>query len=170
MELTVVCLNCEIPQATATVTDDCANNAFNIALDVASTGDAATVDLVYSVNGGAPQTEAGIGVGVTDLGPFTVGDNVTLSVNHDNDSNCDLDLGTFTDLNSCPLIIACGEPEVVETYCYVASDSMYWFYQSSGAGTMRLRFEQAYRKQYVEKFIYDGPDNTAPIRSSTTIP
>jgi len=162
---TVVCLNCEIPQATATVTDDCPGNAFNIAVDVVSTGDATTVDLEYIVNGGAPQTSAGVGTGITNLGPFTVGDNVSLSVNHDNDANCNLDLGVFTDLNSCPLIIACGEPEVVETYCYVGSDSQFWFYQSSGAGTMRLRFNQGTIESntYDDLIIYDGIDNTAPV-------
>lgn len=162
---TVTCLNCLLPVVSAIVVDDCLNNQFNIDLDVVSTGDGSTVEAVFSVNGGPNQSQSGLGVGVTSIGPFLVNDQVALAVIHDSDPACTVSLGTLTDTGTCPNLITCGQPALVETYCYEPSDSQDWSYQAIGSGTLRLRFNigTIESNTFDDLAIYDGPDNTAPI-------
>ncbi|MEZ4807898.1 MAG: T9SS type A sorting domain-containing protein [Flavobacteriales bacterium] len=159
----VVCLDCELPVVGAGVVEDCANNQFSINVEVASTGDAATVNVVYTVNGGAPATEAGVGVGQTVIGPFTINDNVDIVIEHGSNSLCDLELGTITDSGACPTLIECGGTPLTETYCYDVNESPFWFYSGdAGTGALRLTFNagviQGAFSDGLE--IYDGVDNT----------
>ena len=158
----VECLNCQLPAATATNVDDCVNNSFNVPVDVTSTGDGATVTIVYSVNGGTPVFLTGIGVGITDLGPFTVNDLVSVFVQHESDPTCNIELGVITDGGDCPNLITCGAQPLIETYCYVANDFHSWSYQSIGTGTLRLRFNRGTIESHTweDLRIYDGIDNS----------
>ncbi|MCB0769452.1 MAG: hypothetical protein KDC00_03505, partial [Flavobacteriales bacterium] len=164
-EWEVVCLDCTLPQASVSVVDDCPNNQFSIPVVVASTGDGAIVNITYTVNGGDPQTVVDVGVGTADLGPFTVGDVVNVTVEHEDNPLCNLAFGDLTDTGECPTLVVCGEIGLEETYCYVANDAQDWRYQASGSGTMRLRFLRGTIESntFDDLRIYDGPDNTAPL-------
>ncbi|MCU0320154.1 MAG: hypothetical protein MUE88_08755, partial [Flavobacteriales bacterium] len=70
----VNCLNCTYPQTTYEIVQDCENQQWSLEVDVLSTGDGSTINLNYNVNGGGLQSEAGIGTGITVLGPFGLGD------------------------------------------------------------------------------------------------
>ena len=161
----VNCLNCAYPQVATNVVEDCPNNQWTLEVDVLSTGDGSTVNLDYNVNGGGVQSEIGVGVGVTILGPFAIGDVVDVTVVHESDAICNLALPTITDPGNCPTIIECGVPPITETYCYGPSDAQEWRYESSGAGTLRLRFLRGTieSNNYDSLEIYDGPDATAPL-------
>ena len=161
----VECLNCQLPQATATNVDDCVNNQFSVPVDVTSLGDGGSVTITYAVNGGTPVVLPGIGLGVTTLGPFTINDVISLFVQHESDAACTLSLGLFTDSGDCPNLITCGAPALIENYCYVANDSQNWSYQSVGSGTLRLTFHFGTIENIIfdSLRIYDGLDNTAPL-------
>ena len=166
----VVCLDCNIPEVSYTVVDDCPNNQFNIPVNVASTGDGSVVNIVYTVNGGAPQTIAGVGVGETVVGPFTVNDVVNMTVQHESNPLCHVEFGNITDTDTCPNLIVCGAAPLIETYCYGPNDSQDWFYSAVGSGTLRLRFLRGTIESntFDRIRIYDGSDNTGPLLFSHT--
>lgn len=161
----VVCLDCEVPQATVTVVDDCPNNQFSLEVDVASVGDGGVVNFLYTVNGGGQQVVADAGVGVTVLGPFLVNDVVVVTMEHGNNPLCNIALGSFTDSDQCPNLIFCGQPALEETYCYGPNEARDWYYEAVGSGTLRLRFLRGTIESatWDRVRIYDGPDNTAPL-------
>ncbi|MDX9752035.1 MAG: T9SS type A sorting domain-containing protein, partial [Flavobacteriales bacterium] len=158
----VVCLDCEIPTATVSLDEDCEVGEYTIELDITSTGSGATVDLVYSVNGGDPVTETGVGTGITVLGPFGTGSSVDVQLQHESNDLCDLDLGTITDSGDCPAFVHCGEPALQQSYCYVNSDNTSWGYQGVGEGALRLTFTAGSIESatFDHLTIYDGPDAT----------
>ncbi len=61
--------------------------------------------------------------------------------------------------------VVCGDAGVISTYCYVASDSQTWNYEASGAGTMRLRFNQGTIESatFDHLTIYDGSNATGTV-------
>jgi hypothetical protein len=164
-EWSVQCLDCLLPAATVSIVEDCPNNQFTLPLDVTSVGDGASVSVSYTVNGGTAQTQTGIGLGQTILGPFAVNDVVNLTLEHENNPLCNIPFGDLTDPGNCPTIIECGVPAIVETYCYEPNDAQEWRYESGGAGTLRLRFLRGTIESntYDSLEIYDGPDATAPL-------
>ncbi len=161
----VECLNCQLPQATATNVDDCANNQFTVPVTVTSLGDAPTVNIIYAVNGGGAEVLSGIGLGTTVLGPFTINDIVTVIVQNGFDPSCSVALGVITDSDDCPNLIVCGAPALVETFCYNANEIRDWTYQSVGSGTLRLRFNRGTIESntWDDLAIYDGTDATGTL-------
>ncbi|MBK9514342.1 MAG: T9SS type A sorting domain-containing protein [Flavobacteriales bacterium] len=94
---------CTDPDGSVTVTTDCPNYQFSMAVEVLGVGDATTTTLSYSVNGGAPTLVPGlIEFDIENIGPFTVGDDVAVFLNHETDGGCNRNLGTFTDNGTCP--------------------------------------------------------------------
>jgi hypothetical protein len=161
----VACLQCALPQASVDVTEDCDNNQFNVVVDVASTGDGSTIDLNYTVNG-TPQTLAGVGTGISTLGPFAINDQISLSMAHEFDALCNINLGNFTDSGMCPTLVTCGEPDVLESYCYTDSDDQFWVYELVGTdGALYLQFTAGFieSSSFDHLTIYDGPDANSPI-------
>lgn len=161
----VECLNCQLPQATATNVDDCINNQFSIPVNITSTGDASTVTIAYAVNGGSPVELPGVGLGETVLGPFTINDVVSVFIQHESDPACTLALGVITDGGDCPNLITCGAAPLQETYCYEPNDAQSWSYQSVGSGTLRLTFIRGTIEStnWEDLRIYDGIDNTGTL-------
>lgn len=159
----VQCLGCQIPQATATNVDDCANNQFSIDVDITSLGDGTEVSLLYTVNGGAPTTQSGLGLGVATIGPFAINDEVTIFVQHASNSDCNLSLGVVTDSGTCPTLIDCGT-EWNEVFCHGNNLDQTWYYQGTGAFPLALVFNGGSLETCCDRlYVYDGPDATAPL-------
>ena len=161
----VQCLNCVLPQASAASVDDCPNNQFSIPVDISGVGDGAAVTIAYTVNGGAQQFVSGVTVGQVVLGPFTVNDIVFISIQHEFDATCNIDLGSFTDQGTCPNLIVCGAPAIVENYCYEPSDAHSWSYTNVGSGTLRLTFIRGTIESntWDHLRIYDGTDASGTL-------
>jgi hypothetical protein len=79
--LALNCTNTPVA-ATATVVDDCGTSSFDVDVDVTDLGGAASVTIAYSVNGVAQTPLTGVLAGVTNLGPFTAGDEVSITVSN----------------------------------------------------------------------------------------
>ncbi|MBK7268551.1 MAG: hypothetical protein IPI07_03220 [Flavobacteriales bacterium] len=157
---------CTAPIASVTaVTPDCLTNTMAIDVNVTSLGDATSVTVQYSVNAGPYVTACNlVAPGPCSITGLNVTDVVNVQVVHDQDNVCSIDLGDYAveDL-SC---ITCGDPALVETYCYSASDNESWRYEATGGGTLKLKFnrgtiETAGTLDIVT--IYDGPDATYPV-------
>jgi hypothetical protein len=112
---------CTDPEGSVTVTTDCANYQFSIDVEVTGVGDGTSTDLSYTVNGGAATVIPGLVADPTPvtIGPFTVDDNVAVFLNHSSDVNCNRNLGTFTDNNTClPLGTNCLSARPVTSFPY----------------------------------------------------
>ncbi|MBP7450405.1 MAG: hypothetical protein KA817_10215, partial [Flavobacteriales bacterium] len=156
---------CTAPIASVTaVTANCLTNTMSIDVNVTSLGDATSVTVQYSVNAGPYLTACNLVApgpcSITGLSTTAV---VNVQVVHDQDNVCSIDLGNYA-LNDLTCI-TCGDPAVVENYCYVASDDKSWHYVASGGGTLKLKFNRGTLESnaFDDLTIYDGPDNTYPI-------
>ena len=160
----VACLDCAMPQASVEVVPDCDQQQFSLEVDITSVGDASTAQIQYTSSGGT-ETLSGLGVGITTLGPFPLGEMVQVSVLHEFDGLCVVDLGSFTN-TLCPLHVVCGEPNIEENYCYGNNDSQEWLYQLIGNdGSLYLQFNTGMIESntWDQLTIYDGQDANAPI-------
>ncbi len=165
LEWRVFCLDCTIPTASVSVLEDCDLGTFEVVVNVTSVGDGGPAILSYTVDGGIEMQVTGVGVGTTTLGPFSIGEEIMLSLLHGTSPLCNVPLGIFTDAGICPTPVACGGDAVEATYCYVASDEQYWLYEAQGTGTMKLVFIRGTIEGtvYEDLVIYDGPDANSPI-------
>jgi hypothetical protein len=95
---------CDAPTATAAIDfSECPSPLFNVLVDLTGIGDATSVDIVESVNGGADNV---VHSEVTMLqeyvmGPYAMGESVVVTVIHNEDVQCNINLGTFT-AAGCP--------------------------------------------------------------------
>ena len=91
------------PTAFATPIDDCAEYQFSIDVEFLDVGDSAggVVNIQYVV-GGVVNTVAGVGVGVTTIGPFAYDAQVQVYIRNLTDPSGDRWLGTITSSGACP--------------------------------------------------------------------
>lgn len=167
METTVqLLLDCEHPVATYAFTEDCDLGGYYIDVDITSTGDGPTVDLIVT-QGGFPSVTEDLGIGVIQLGPFFYGDQPSVSVAHATDPLCTLNFGVLEPFPSCPIAVQCGlgAPAVPQAYCYGNDQVRSWHYQGAGTGTMRLRFlVGTIASSFGDSLrVYDGSDATGTL-------
>lgn len=86
--INVIVATCVPAIATTTVVPDCANSQYSIDVDVTTVGDATEIT-------DGTTTWAISGTGIINVGPFTGGSSVSLSITH-TDVTCDFSMGTFT--------------------------------------------------------------------------
>jgi hypothetical protein len=161
-EWNVVCLDCEVPQVGVGISEDCLTGEFMVNLDVLSTGSGATVDVVYTVNGGAPVTVEGLGVGETSIGPFLFDDVVALEAHHESNPLCNIVLGEVTDSGTCPDLIECGT-DYNDIYCPGNNEDRRYYYQGTGTFPIALFINAGSLEACCDRIrVYDGGDITAP--------
>lgn len=161
-EWEVVCIDCTLPIVGASVVDDCENDAFSIPVTVASTGDGATVNIVYSLNGASPDVIVGVGVGQTILGPFTINDVVNVMVEHESNALCNVNLGDLTDTGTCPTLVVCGT-ELNVTHCPGNQTNEIFYYSGVGSFPLALLFNAGTLETCCDRiYVYDGPDENSP--------
>ncbi|RSK38283.1 T9SS type A sorting domain-containing protein [Mangrovimonas spongiae] len=137
----------------STVVDDCGNsNEFSVDVVVSTVGDGTVVS--------DGTNTFPIIAGTVTAGPYTVGDTVTLTVQH-SDSACDFPLGDFE--SDCPQIVTCGTP-INTTYCYLDNDDTTWTFTSSDGSSLRVDFIEGYFEDCCDDIIiYDGADTSAAV-------
>lgn len=154
-------LNCTPPAFSVGTVNDCANNQYGIDVNITSIGDAPFVNLTYVVNGGSPVTLPGFGVGVVNIGPFTSGDLVNVTIEHAADPACNQTLANISNF-PCP-IISCGP--TTYTYCYTNNDETAFIYQSATSEPLGILFLSGFMYQFGGDIItiHDGLDGFAPV-------
>ncbi|MBL7940609.1 MAG: T9SS type A sorting domain-containing protein [Flavobacteriales bacterium] len=161
-EWEVSCLDCDLLDVDHTIVDDCPNDQFSIPVEVISTGDGSIVNIVYTVNGGDPQTVINVGVGIADLGPFAESDTVNVVVEHENSALCNFELGDLTATGTCPILIDCGT-ELADSTCYGNNAQLGFYYQGTGTFPLGLFFDSGLLFFGDSLFVYDGGDFNAPV-------
>lgn len=161
-EWEVRCMACLLPTANVTMEEDCDLQQFTLVVDVTSTGDGATVDLMATVDGGASTTTPDLGLGEVTLGPWPLGSDIQLDIRHDVNNDCNYVLGTFSDSGTCPLHIECGT-EHADELCHGDGLDQRYYYLGTGTFPIALFFNAGSLETCCDEIhVYDGGDVTAP--------
>jgi parallel beta-helix repeat protein len=159
----------EVPDLDLAVVDDCNAAEFSISVLVNSTGNSPTVNLSYTVNGGAPTVVSGLGVGAqAPLGPFLQLDEVVVSI-VDPVGGCNSTLPVFR--SACPEIVTCPNT-LVKNYCYTNNDTRTWTFTSSNPNeTLTLTFISGTIDAAGDDVlrIYSGTDDSGPLLASSSV-
>ncbi|TVR38010.1 MAG: hypothetical protein EA392_11300, partial [Cryomorphaceae bacterium] len=159
-EISCVTLPCLNPIASVSIADDCANNEFSIVVDLTSLGDASTVDIVPSSGSSITGVNT---TGVYSLGPYSIGTNVDIDIIHNDDQNCNLSLGSFTDSGNCPIPVTCGQT-FTDNHCYGNFDPTTFSYFSVSGDPLEMTFTAGGIEACCDNIlIYDGLDNTGTL-------
>jgi len=137
--------NCTVPVATTSVVDDCQNSQFSIEVDITDLGDASS--LTISNDAGVDATTGINAIGIVTVGPFSSDSIVTLTLEHEQDSVCNVDLGSSA--SACPpsndtcggaIDVACDQTVTGDTSNPLATDTVgnasadLWYSYSGPAG------------------------------------
>ena len=116
---------CVDPDGSVSPNVDCGTYSFSLDVEVLFTGDGATTDLVYTVDGGVPTTVPGlVDFDVFNIGPFPIGSTVNVVLAHESDDACDRNLGNFQPGLACPPPgTSCALPLVVNSFPYTQSNT-----------------------------------------------
>ncbi|MEO8732977.1 MAG: hypothetical protein ABI373_01465, partial [Flavobacteriales bacterium] len=124
--------------------------------------------VIHNVNGGVNDTLFNQPTGSYNLGPFTVGQLVNITVTHSSNYLCNLHFNN-QQAGLCPTLITCGDTALSYTYCYGDNDTHAWHWHNNTLGTpLSIVFSQGFVDYYYGSFgdqfvIYDGADATAPV-------
>lgn len=158
-------LDCTPPAATVTVEDSCSINAFFLSVNISDYGDGTGSDIIHTVDNGTPDTLFAAPLGVSLIGPFPAGQSVDVTVTHSSNPLCNAQFNE-NHSNECPEPISCGEPTLVDSYCFGLHDYHEWRWQNTDpGGTVALLFNSGtlYAPGSTQLTIYDGNDNTGAI-------
>jgi len=126
-------------QPTATFTEQCAgDNEYEVVVDISNVGGGAT-PLTISNDAGVPPTTGITSTGSYTVGPFQLGTDVTITLEHVSDNSCDLVYDASDDGLGCTRIIGCGAP-YIETYCYGNNDDSYFYYSTPDGSNITIDF------------------------------
>ncbi len=151
------------PVADAAIDEDCLNNQFTVDVTVTDLGGGPAVDVDYSVNGGATQTQTGLLLGTTQLGgTFASTDQVQI-LGYTN-GTCSA-AGEYLS-SSCPIIFDCNNPPIISGYCYGATNRTWTFTTTQGGETLSLTFLSGCIAPGDVISFYDGTDNSNFITSN----
>ncbi|MGH1436401.1 MAG: T9SS type A sorting domain-containing protein [Lewinella sp.] len=148
---------CTGPTATFTEVENCATG-FTVDINVTSMGDADSYDV--QVGGSSVGTISG--TGTTNVGPFTNGIPVDITLIHDSDSDCDITENGLVNATTCPTSVDCGGGGVTDTYCYTNSDfEVIEFTSSDGTSPLKITFNSGtVENTYDELIVYDSDGTT----------
>ncbi len=97
-DLSIIETLCTSPSATySVVPTNCGIGQFSIKVDVSALGDGTGVD----ISDGVTTFETNVGTGIYTIGPFTAGDNKTITVDGTSYSGCSTSSGSLTEACSC---------------------------------------------------------------------
>ena len=135
-----ICANgtpmCDIP--VATYSGEClGNNEYQVKVNLTDLGDSPNVNIT---NDGGGSAHYGItSTGEYIVGPFALGQDVNITIEHTGDNVCNKILEVSGDQFGCPNLITCGTPLNVE-YCYKNGGNPVFIYSSVGGTPITITF------------------------------
>jgi len=163
----VGCHDCTPAAATYQVVTDCDAQSFNVDVHLTDLGSQSTVELINNVDATIVTASD---TGIYTVGPFPILSLVTVTVQNDTNSLCNIHSPVLTN-PLCPSFVVCGDPPVDNTYCYLNNDNHAWHWQSSTGSALSILFSAGTIESatFDHLRIYDGPDNNAPLLFSHTV-
>jgi len=150
-------------QPTASFTEQCAGeNQYEVVVDISNVGGGAT-PLTISNDAGVPATTGITSTGSYTVGPFQLGNDVTITLEHVSDNSCDLVFDASDDGLGCTYNIGCGVP-YVDTYCYGNNDNAYFAYTTDDNSNVTIDFISGLIQSPQDRIlIYDGDPMTGTL-------
>ncbi|MBK8228885.1 MAG: thrombospondin type 3 repeat-containing protein [Flavobacteriales bacterium] len=109
-------ISCTAPAATASVVANCGTNAYTISVNVTSAGDAPNVT-IQSPTG--TNVHANVGTGTYSIGPIPFGTARTVTVVHNGNAACSLNLGSFNYTNAAGVCHGASVYPIADNGCGV---------------------------------------------------
>lgn len=135
-DVTVSCATCVNPIATYSVVSNCAvGPEFFVDVDVTDLGSAGTVS-VSDNQGSAIQTVST--TGIVTFGPYVNNIPVVISVNNDDDVNCEISSSSLTQEFCLNTIVDCNSGQINAFYCYENDDINVFTYTSTDGTALNL--------------------------------
>jgi hypothetical protein len=160
-----VCVNgtATCTQPTVTFNEVCGGlNQYNVEVNISNLGDAPEVNITN--NGGADAITGITTSGVQIVGPFSLGEEVTITVEHSTDATCNIS-EVVTDLGiPCNRVISCGTP-LNQTYCYGNNDDTPFLYSSPDNSPITITFNSGLIQNIPGEriIIRNGNNGSAPV-------
>ncbi|MFZ1693609.1 MAG: proprotein convertase P-domain-containing protein, partial [Flavobacteriales bacterium] len=107
-------VNCTAPSASATVVPDCQSSTYTIQVNVSSVGDAPSVTIQSPTGTNVHST---VGTGTYSIGPIAFGSARTVTVVHNGNSACNLNLGSFNYTNAAGVCHGTGVYPIADNGC-----------------------------------------------------
>ena len=151
---------CTSPSATFNEVCD-GNNQYSVDVNITNLGDASEVNITN--DGGAPAINGVNSTGTYNVGPFTLGDVVNITVEHAEDASCNISYEATDVGSTCPNILSCGNP-LNQTYCYGNNDNTAFLYTSPFGSEISLTFLSGLIQSPQDEIsIYDGTDDSGAL-------
>ena len=147
---------------TATTTRLCgAANQYSVNVNITNLGSAPSLNILN--NAGAPAINNVTSTGIYNVGPFSLGQTVTITIQNPNDASCNV-LRVLSDVGlGCNRIVTCGNL-LNQTYCYANSDNSVFLYSSSNNSPITLTFASGLIQNGSDIItIRNGTTGTSPI-------
>ncbi|MBK9763178.1 MAG: T9SS type A sorting domain-containing protein [Flavobacteriales bacterium] len=167
MSWRVACYDCVPTSASFNIVQTCTDSLFTIEVVISDLGSDTDPEIFSTAT---TDTVTVTTTGTTTLGPFAWGTLVEVTIRNSANVLCNVYSAVLSN-PVCPVAVPCPGPGLQETYCYTADDVRAWSYElDGGPGNLRLTFDQGTieSSDYDHIYIFDGPDNTAPILWSNT--
>lgn len=137
-------------------------NNYEVLVDISNVGGGAT-PLTISNDAGVPATTGVTSTGTYSIGPFPLGQDVQIVVEHVSDNSCNVSYDASSDGVGCELVLGCGVP-YVEAYCYGNNDDSNFPYITEDGSDITITFIAGLiQNPQDEILIYDGDPNTGVL-------
>jgi len=148
---------------TATFTEQCAGqNQYEVVVDISNVGGGAT-PLTITNDAGVPDITGITSTGSYTVGPFQLGNDVTITLEHVSDNSCDLVFDASDDGLGCVYNIGCGV-SYIDTYCYGNNDNAYFVYTTDDSSNVTIDFMSGLiQNPQDEILIYNGDQTTGTL-------
>lgn len=158
IDYTVSCATCTNPQVTFQLIDDCVNAPqFFVEADVTDLGSAADLDI--SDNQGSPVQTVSV-TGIVSFGPYPNGTVVELTAVNNQDANCEVVSGQFTQDLCTTTVVDCMAGPVNTVFCYSSGVLEEYTYVSSDGSSLNLIVNSGNVENNWDEFIVLDTDGT----------
>ena len=158
IDLTVSCATCTNPQVNFELVDNClVAPEFFVEADVIDLGSATDLDITDN-QGNPAQTVST--TGVISFGPYPNGTEVELTVENNQDINCQVQSGVFTQDNCTLNLVDCTVGPVNTVFCYDSGVDEEFSYVSSDGSPLNLIVNSGNVENNFDEFIVLDSDGT----------
>ena len=160
--LTITENTCVDPVVDFIVRQDCINGPqFFVDVDLTDLGSATSMTISDDQGSAAQNTTV---AGLFSFGPFANNTPVIITVENDDDANCNIISNALTQEQCVLNLVDCTQPPLQFNYCYDNNDDTAWLFESTDGSPVRLTFNAGGIESCCDDIlVYDGQDNTAPL-------
>lgn len=158
IDVTVSCATCTNPTANYSVVSNCSvGPEFFIDTDITNLGSASSL----TIQDNQGNSQSGISTtGIVQLGPYSNGTSVIISILNDDDVNCSISSSPLTQDICLDNIVDCSAGSLDFNYCYEANDTNVFSFTTTTGFPVTITFNQGEVEDGWDEFIVYDTDGT----------